>query len=112
MKVKSPLFDILSKANVKEAEKILEEYEESQEHQMPETPKLADEISSTMEEPASVSKHDEYRRLFNILNPKTGRRYDIPMVDRNKPGYFFEYVDCMKILERDPDTFKRMMEWN
>lgn len=109
---KSPLFEILKNATAKEAEEILKEKVEVQ--QIPDViqDNIEPEVSIVQDVKSPEDIMNNYKRLFAIVNPKTGMRYDIPMVDRNKPGYFFEYVDCMKILERDPKTFKRMMEWN
>ena len=55
-----------------------------------------------------ASTNNEY---FNILDPDTGRRYMIPMLDVAAPGYFFKYINFMKILQSSPRTFKSIMEW-
>jgi len=49
---------------------------------------------------------------FDVLDPKTGLRFDIPMLSRVDPGYFFKYIYFMKIRERSPDTFERILRWD
>lgn len=60
----------------------------------------------------SESSWEEMQRRFQILNPKTGLRYEIPLLDRNSPDYIVKYAKYMKILERDPKTFDKIIWWN
>ena len=48
---------------------------------------------------------------FNMLNPETGLRYDIPMVSPVDPTYYFKYIYYMKLKERSPDTFQKILNW-
>lgn len=48
---------------------------------------------------------------WNTMNPATGLRYAIPLLDRKDPQYFFKYVNYMKIREASPDTFAKIMSW-
>jgi len=74
----------------------------------------------TKDEPAVEASRDtrleqidkEFKRLYNIKNPKTGQRYDIPLLDINQPGYYFKYIDYMKMFEQDPAAFERMLRWD
>lgn len=49
---------------------------------------------------------------FNEVDPQTGLKYDIPMLNSSKPGYYFKYINFMKIKERSQDTFNTIMGWN
>jgi len=93
-------------------ESILKKYPKTQitetfEDQIPqeETPQVPDASEV-------IDASEELRRLFMIMNPKTGRRFDIPLLDRNSPSYFMSYVDYMKMYEQDPVAFKKILEWN
>lgn len=54
---------------------------------------------------------EEMDRLYAIKDPKTGRQYAIPYLTKENPDYYFLYVDYMRTLERQPEQFKRIMEW-
>lgn len=49
---------------------------------------------------------------FHMLDPRSGYRYDIPMLMRSEPAYFYKYVDYMKLKERSPDTFEKILRWD
>ena len=49
---------------------------------------------------------------YNMKNPATGLRYDIPMLNTLDPDYLFKYVDMMKTKEEQPDLFGRMLRWD
>jgi len=49
---------------------------------------------------------------FNMLNPDTGLRFDIPMLSPVDPNYFFQYIYYMKLRETSPDTFKKLLTWD
>jgi hypothetical protein len=66
----------------------------------------------TTPELTADDKFKELQRLFKIVDPRTGMRYDIPLLDRNSASYFFDYSDRMKLKERDPATFERMLRWD
>lgn len=61
---------------------------------------------------APLTALENAQRLYNIKDPKTGKRYDIPLLDRNATDYFTQYIAKMEILERNPESFKKLMEWN
>lgn len=50
-------------------------------------------------------------QYFNIVNPETGLRFDIPMVSPVDPNYFFQYIYYMKLRERSPETFQNILNW-
>lgn len=64
------------------------------------------------EEETAIANAVTDNDFFAILDPATGYRYDIPMLDRGDPEYFFKYIHNMKILKNSPGTFKSIMEWN
>ena len=57
-----------------------------------------------------VEKDDSY--YFNIIDPWRGNKYDIPMLSRLDPTYYFRYVYFMRIRETSPDTFEKMLRWD
>ena len=59
---------------------------------------------------SSVIKDDSY--YFNMKDPKSGSRYDIPMLSRIDPEYYFKYIYFMKLKERSPDTFEKILRWD
>jgi len=59
---------------------------------------------------SQVEKNDSY--YYNMVNPRTGRRYDIPMLSPIDPKYYWEYVYRMKIKESSPNTFEKMLNWD
>ena len=48
---------------------------------------------------------------FDIIDPSTGVRYDIPMLASTDPDYFHSYIYYMKMRERSPETFERILNW-
>lgn len=56
-----------------------------------------------------VKSNDYY---FNIVNPDTGRRYDIPMLSTADPDYYFRYVKAMRMKEKQPETFEKLINWS
>ena len=73
---------------------------------------LGDETSVT----DSITENDHSRVIsdaeyFDTINPDTGFKYDIPMLSTSDPDYFFQYVYFMKLKERAPESFERMMNW-
>lgn len=57
-----------------------------------------------------VVKSDAY--YFNIINPVSGFRYDIPMLSSTDPKYYYSYIYFMKLKERSPDTFDKILRWD
>jgi len=56
-----------------------------------------------------VNKDDEY---FSTVDPNTGKRFDIPMLSTSDPNYFVKYVEYMKIREKNPTRFKKILNWD
>lgn len=48
---------------------------------------------------------------FNMVNPDSGLRYDIPMLSPVDPGYYFKYVYYMQMKEDSPETFNKIINW-
>lgn len=48
---------------------------------------------------------------YNMVDPETNLRYDIPLVSPLDPSYYFKYVYYMKLKESSPETFKKIMNW-
>jgi len=59
---------------------------------------------------SSVVKDNSY--YFDLKDPRTGLRFDIPMLDTLSPTYFYDYVYYMKLKESSPDTFEKVMRWD
>lgn len=57
-----------------------------------------------------ITKDDRY--YYNIVHPLSGMRYNIPLLSSTDPGYFYRYVEFMKMKERSPNTFERVMNWD
>lgn len=49
---------------------------------------------------------------YNMIDPKSGYRYDIPMLTTLDPVYYFKYVRYMKIKEQSSDTFEKILRWD
>ena len=47
-----------------------------------------------------------------MLDPASGLKYNIPMLDTATPGYYFKYVYYMKLKESSPDTFEKILNWD
>lgn len=64
----------------------------------------------------SKQKEPKYTKDFNyyanIVNPETGKPYIIPMLDYTDPEYVNKYVEYMKLKEEQPETFKKIMNWD
>jgi len=54
-------------------------------------------------------ERDQY--YYNIMNPETGERFDIPLLIKTNPSYYYKYINYMKIRERSPETFATIMNW-
>ena len=70
----------------------------------------ANELQDDIELLSYVSKNDSY--YYHMLNPSTGTRYDIPMLRKVDPAYFYKYVDYMKMKEQSPNTFEKILRWD
>ena len=54
-------------------------------------------------------ERDQY--YYNIMNPETGERFDILLLIKTNPTYYYKYINYMKIRERSPETFATIMNW-
>ena len=52
---------------------------------------------------------DEY--YFNQVDPVTGIKFDIPLLDRQDPDYRAKYIEYMKMREKQPEKFKKVISW-
>ena len=59
---------------------------------------------------AMIVKNDSY--YFDIVNPQSGLKYAIPMLNSGAPGYFYKYINYMKLRERSPETFQKVLNWD
>jgi len=70
----------------------------------------SDEVCQAVK-PDFKTKHEENQYYYNIVNPKNGLRYDIPMLTTRDPDYYFKYVNFMKMKERSEETFNKVLNW-
>jgi hypothetical protein len=54
----------------------------------------------------------EDAKYFNMINPDTGLKYDIPLLSQTDGDYYFKYVYYMKLKERSPETFNKILNWS
>jgi hypothetical protein len=99
----NPLQSLLQKKFVDKPEILKEYFEDSAV-----VPAVDDGVSSTPEE---VDYNTEMKRLYAIKDPKTGLRYNIPLLNDFSPDYFFKYCNYMRTLENDPKTFAKILAW-
>lgn len=57
-----------------------------------------------------IEKDNSY--YWNIMDERTGVRYNIPMLNPLDPDYFYSYIYYMKIKEGSPRTFERIINWD
>lgn len=71
---------------------------------------INEEIDITDNKEYEVGTHpDSY--YYNIKDPKTGFRFDIPMLKTTDPVYYFKYIRYMKLREQNEETFNKIMNW-
>ncbi len=58
----------------------------------------------------SLPNPDTY--YYNMIDPQSGHRYDIPMLTTLDPVYYAKYVRYMKMREQSPTTFEKMLRWD
>jgi hypothetical protein len=68
-----------------------------------------DNPNDLTDEEAGKKTDNDY---FNMVDPSTGDRYDIPMLPTTAPDYYFRYVYYMRIKEASPETFEKVMSWD
>jgi hypothetical protein len=69
---------------------------------------MADEKSAE-KKPRQEKTDLEY---WETVNPKTGERYDIPMLDKTSGAYVWDYIAFMKVRESNPGMFERILNWD
>jgi hypothetical protein len=64
---------------------------------------------------ASGKSKDEYhyedQYYMDIIDPRNGKPYNIPLLTPSDPDYLADYVYFMKFKERDPVAFERILNW-
>ena len=55
---------------------------------------------------------NELGKYFDTFDERTGLRFNIPMLSTIDPEYFFKYVRFMKMKERSPETFEKVLNWD
>jgi hypothetical protein len=105
----NPLENLLKKKFKEQPTLIKEYFEDMKRVPGEEIPETIPEISSSSSE--FKDYETEMKRLYSIKDPKSGQRYDIPLLDINSPDYFFKYCNYMKIFERDVKTFNKILGW-
>jgi hypothetical protein len=49
---------------------------------------------------------------YQMKDPKTGFSYDIPYLKFSDPEYLFKYIDYMKLKEKNPEEFEKILRWD
>lgn len=70
-----------------------------------------DNVVNSVQKKNSVGSLSEQSRLFAINDPETGEKYDIPLLSRLDPDYYFKYVYYMRLKENSPGVFEQIMGW-
>ena len=79
--------------------------------QVNEAVQTTEEVVQTTEENIDKPSKKDDNYYFDILDPKTGLRYNIPLLEKTG-SYYQDYVHYMKIKETSPSTFDKIMSWN
>ena len=58
-----------------------------------------------------MKKMKDDKKLFNTMNPDTGKRYEIPMLSKTDHDFRENYIEAMRLSIEDPQAFKRMLDW-
>ncbi|EIF51362.1 DUF4116 domain-containing protein [Sulfurovum sp. AR] len=69
-----------------------------------------DKLQNDEELLSYVTKDDSY--YYNLVDPRNGFRYDIPLLSPNDPVYYFKYIRYMKMKEQNEDTFEKILRWD
>ena len=70
-------------------------------------------IKESMEtEEETTAKNLSDAEYFDTIDPLTGFRFAIPLLNPSSPSYYWDYIYYMKIRATAPETFKKIMEWN
>jgi len=73
-----------------------------------------EEYFKKINENLSIIQQDNRKEIdyYNIINPETGVRYDIPFLEVSDDEYVKKYSDFMKIKLEDEEKFKELLEWS
>lgn len=73
-------------------------------------PELEDEASKLASVAESTLLDVVYtdQQYFEMLDPDTGRRYDIPMISPVMEGYRHAYISAMRLRVTDPKTYNKI----
>ena len=55
---------------------------------------------------------EEDKKLFNTMNPETGKRYDIPLLSKTDHNFRENYIVAMRLRLENPEAFSRMLNWH
>lgn len=61
---------------------------------------------------SAEDKNKAVNYYWNMKDPKNGHKYEIPMLLRSDPAYFFKYIDYMKLKISSPATFEKIINWD
>lgn len=68
-------------------------------------------LENAMTEEENKTETRTNKEYFAETDPKTGKRYSIPMLNTKNPQYFTRYVEYMKLKEKHPEQFQKIMNW-
>jgi len=73
-----------------------------------------DKISDINQEYQDIDisvEDDEVIDYYNMVDEKTGVRYNIPFLSTDDDNYVEKYKEFMKLKLKDEDQFNELMEW-
>ena len=73
---------------------------------------IVESIDNSIDRVGRGESDNDLGYWYNMKNPETGLRYDIPMLDSLDPEYYFKYVYYMKLKDSAPDTFEQILKWD
>jgi len=64
---------------------------------------------------ASGKTKDEYpleiQYYMDIIDPRSGKPYNIPLLNQGDPDYLADYAYYMQLKEQDPAAFAKILNW-
>jgi hypothetical protein len=48
---------------------------------------------------------------MDIIDPRSGKPYNIPLLTMQDPKYLSEYAYFMRLKERNPTAFENILNW-
>jgi len=55
--------------------------------------------------------HYEDQYYMDIIDPRNGKPYNIPLLTMQDPEYLSQYAYFMRLKERDPVAFEKILNW-